>query len=77
MQIQIKFFGQLTEITHTHQMMLNDVTDSDELIRKLTEQFPALAAAKYVIAVDQQLIRINTELTSNCTVALLPPFSGG
>jgi sulfur-carrier protein len=40
-------------------------------------QYPALASEKFVIAVDKKTIATNTALMDHCTVALLPPFSGG
>jgi molybdopterin synthase sulfur carrier subunit len=39
--------------------------------------FPAIAGAKFVIAVDKKVISENTILQGNSTIALLPPFSGG
>jgi sulfur-carrier protein len=34
-------------------------------------------AEKFVVAVDKKTITENTMLNDHCTVALLPPFSGG
>ena len=77
MQINILFFGQLTDITDTGTIMLDNIADTSALIKMLHEKFPALATSKYVIAVNKKIITGNTLLTNNCTVALLPPFSGG
>ncbi|MFT3679682.1 MAG: MoaD/ThiS family protein [Ferruginibacter sp.] len=77
MQVNILLFGQLTDITGTGNMVLEDMADTNAVTRKLEEQFPALAHSKYVMAVDKKVISGNTILNNNSTVALLPPFSGG
>jgi molybdopterin converting factor small subunit len=77
MQITILFFGQLTEITGVATVQLEHIADTDALVIQLRQKFPALASSKYAIAVDKKVINCNTILTQNCSVALLPPFSGG
>lgn len=76
MQVKVIIFGQLTDITG-NSLSLNDVTDTDSLLKVLNRQYPALADKKFVVAVDKQVVTGNTSLTDNSTVALLPPFSGG
>jgi molybdopterin synthase sulfur carrier subunit len=39
--------------------------------------YPELNEIKYAVSVNNEVITDNTILTENCTVALLPPFSGG
>jgi molybdopterin synthase sulfur carrier subunit len=73
----INFFGQLTDITKLSSIKLENIADTNLLIEKLQEQFPALASAKYSIAVNNQIIQHNTTLTGNNVIALMPPFSGG
>ncbi len=77
MNITVLFFGQLTDITQTSQMVIPEVQDSDSLKSVLYSKFPGLSNAKYMIAVDHQIIYMNTKLKPDSTVALLPPFSGG
>lgn len=76
MPISIMIFGQLTDIAGTS-LSLDDIPDTDGLIKKLNKLYPELVDKKYVIAVDKQVITTNTILNNNNTVALLPPFSGG
>jgi molybdopterin synthase sulfur carrier subunit len=76
MQINVIIFGQLTEITG-NTLLLNNIEDTDSLIRELNGLYPALADKKYAVAVDKQVINQNTILKGKNTVALLPPFSGG
>jgi molybdopterin converting factor small subunit len=76
MSVQVLFFGKLVEITGAS-VVLEKIHDTDELLQQLRQTYPALATEKYLIAVDKRMITANTVLTNNCTVALLPPFSGG
>ena len=76
MRVDVLFFGKLVEIAGAS-LTMDNVKTTDELLEQLRLQYPALAAEKYIIAVDKKTISANTSLTDNCTVALLPPFSGG
>ena len=74
--MEVLFFGKLVDIAG-NSLVINNVASTEELLEQLRLQFPALAAEKYIVAVDKKTITENTSLTDNCTVALLPPFSGG
>ena len=76
MSMHIIFFGRLADIAG-NSVFVHDVADTDSLINALQNTYPALAEAKYVIAVNKQVITSNTLLNENSVVALLPPFSGG
>ena len=76
MGIRIILFGRLADIAG-NSIFINDVTDTDTVIAILHNTYPALAEAKYVIAINKQVITSNTLLNENTVVALLPPFSGG
>lgn len=76
MQVKIIIFGQLCEVLG-ESLLLHDIADTDNLHSVLTNKYPALIHSKYVMAVNKKLVIENTVLTQNCTVALLPPFSGG
>ncbi len=77
MAINIIIFGQIADITGTSSLTVENVADTSQLIERLTVTYPALASAKYAIAVDKKIVKENTALTNNNTIALLPPFSGG
>jgi molybdopterin synthase sulfur carrier subunit len=76
MNVKIRSFGQLTEVTGTAELLIEAV-DSDLLRVQLIESFPELAGRNFAIAINKQLVRENTRLEENDVVALLPPFSGG
>ncbi len=75
--IEILVFGQLTDITGQSSWQLEDMIDTDQLIATLVEKYPTLTSAKYLVAVNMEVIRGNVMLRAGDTVALLPPFSGG
>ena len=76
MSVKIILFGKLADIAGGS-VSVDNVADTDSLINVLQKDYPGLANAKYVIAVDKQVINENTPLNKKSMVALLPPFSGG
>ena len=76
MSIKIILFGKLSDIAGST-VAVDNVSDTDSLVNALHKDYPALMNTRYVIAVDKQVIKENTTLNNNSTVALLPPFSGG
>lgn len=77
MCVNVIVFGQLTDITRTDSFQVENVGTIDSLVSELNSRYPAIAKSKYIIAVDKVLVTGNADLPHNCTVALLPPFSGG
>ena len=77
MNIQVKIFGQLAEIIGSHELQLQGISDTDLLREKLISGYPKLADYPFVVAVDKKVIKENTKLNTNDSVALLPPFAGG
>ena len=77
MPIQIKIFGQLTDIINSHELILTGIADTNSLVSELNKRYPSLTASRYMVAVNKQTITANTVLQENSIVALLPPFSGG
>ena len=77
MEINIIAFGQIVELTGMQSWKISGVKNTDELMRKLAEQFPSLPKINFIMAVNKNVIINNTELNPNDTVALLPPYSGG
>ena len=77
MRATIILFGQLTDITGSDTIVLNDIADTDGLVKAVNTLYPAMASVKYIIAVDKKIARNNTLISENSQLALLPPFSGG
>ena len=77
MKVKIIVFGQITDITGRNEWTVEDMEDTDQLIEYMHANYPLLSRLQYRIAVDKNFIDSNTMLNENCTVAFLPPFSGG
>lgn len=76
MSVEVLFFGKLVEIAGTS-LIIEDAQTTDELLKHLQQVYPQLVNEKYIIALNKNMISGNTLLTTGCTVALLPPYSGG
>jgi len=77
MDVQVIFFGSITDITLVDSVLLTNCIDLDTMVHDLIELFPTLANKKYFIAVNQKMVHENIKLKMGDTVALMPPFSGG
>ena len=77
MKINILIFAQLTDIIGSSNLVLDNVTDTDNLVAALNQAYPELTNATYLVSVNKKMVTENLALANNTTVALLPPFSGG
>jgi len=77
MQIELLFFGSLTDATTVNRLIVEGISNTEQLKTYLEERYPALRTAKYFIAVNQQMIQQVYTLQPGDTVAFMPPFSGG
>ena len=75
--VEIRFFGQLTDLTKTEKVLIEDIRDTDMMINKITEMYPALATATFKVALNNKLVNDNIEIAENSIIAFMPPFSGG
>jgi len=75
--MQIKVFGQLTEVLGAHELQREIVSDTDLLKRNLISEFPDLAGYSFAIAIDKKIVVSNQTIREGAVIALLPPFSGG
>ena len=74
--IKVITFGPIKDIIKKEELF-EQVKDTDQLVHQLQERYPKLAGMPYIIAVDKNVISINTMLPGDHVVALLPPYSGG
>ncbi len=77
MEINLLVFGQIADFTGKNMWKISGVHNTDDLLQKLITDFPDLKSLSYSIAVNKVIIRENTLLANDDTVAILPPFSGG
>jgi sulfur-carrier protein len=76
-KMNIMVFGQLEDITDSSVVSVENVTDTELLLQRLYAQYPLLKEKKFLIAVNQKIATVKTQIEDNAAVALLPPFSGG
>jgi len=76
-KLKIKAFGMVAEKLPSHELELENIANTDQLLGFLYQQYPDLKNIKFSIAVDRKQVHDNVLLTPDSEVALLPPFSGG
>jgi len=77
MELQIKYFGLLAEITKCEMEKLTfSKSTVSELLEMLYYKYPELKTKDFQVAQNNEIISKET-LIANHEIALLPPFSGG
>ena len=78
-EIAIHYFGMLTDKTgkSNEKLILSEGTTIQGLNQLLTEKYHSLKNCTYKIALNNQFVDQQNTITSNSTISLLPPFSGG
>jgi molybdopterin synthase sulfur carrier subunit len=77
MNIEILFFGQLTDISGCHSVKIENPGTTEAVKEWLCKQYPGLAGAKFVMALNNQLRVAPLKITEPSIIACMPPFSGG
>lgn len=77
MNVNVKLFGDLSEIAKRSQFSIKGTTDITSLKTKIFEMLPFLKEKKFLIALNKKVITTNQPLADEDEVAFLPPFSGG
>lgn len=77
MNIPIKYFGLLTEITGCSAETLEFHGKTlEELLEELCKKYPSLKGKDFQVAQNQELVSVQEQINGT-EIALLPPFSGG
>jgi molybdopterin synthase sulfur carrier subunit len=77
MEIDVVFFGVLTEVTGTPRKHYRGIKSFDDLRHRIEDDFPNIIHYNFRIAVNNEISDENPDLNENDTVAYLPPFAGG
>ncbi|WP_336517835.1 MoaD/ThiS family protein [Pollutibacter soli] len=75
--MDIQVFGRLTEVFGADKITVDPVNDTDSLLKKLRQDYPAIGETGFIIAVDKKQVRENVQLSPGMMIVLMPPFSGG
>ncbi len=77
MKIKCLSFGSISDIVKDTEFTLKYMSDTHKLKNLLMKKYPALKNSKFIIAVNQKVVRKVTPLRNGDEVALLAPFAGG
>jgi sulfur-carrier protein len=75
--LTIQVFGQLTDVVGGSSCSIERVIDTASLQQALFARYPLLKQKKFMVAVDNKIVKENTPIGEAAYIALLPPFSGG
>jgi len=77
MELSIKYFGIIAEITGIEEEKLNiEAPKIGGLIDAITKKYPGLKGREFQIAQNKKMVN-KEEPVNGAEIALLPPFSGG
>lgn len=81
MKCQVLLFAQLREAIASDRLTIDlpDRATVGDALDHLAQRHPGIAAirAKLAIAVNERYQPLTSRLTHGCTIALIPPVSGG
>lgn len=77
MEIDIISFGKISDFIKNQRIDITGISDTDALKTYLEKTFPEISQMKYKLALNENLIQQNTQISGNDLVAIMPPFSGG
>jgi len=76
MNIRVKFFGSLTELTGTPEISI-PAASTDECLQKILQRYPLLHGQTFALALNARIINEGQLVQEGDVLAFLPPFSGG
>lgn len=76
MAVKVMFFGELRDKVGATTLE-REIGNTDALHAELSRDFPELSGMTLLTAVNQEIVRNNTELKDGDEVAIMPPFAGG
>ena len=76
-KIEIRFFGQLTDLTKSEVIFLEDLSDTEQVKKRVLELYPSLAITTFMMALNNTMIKEKMNVDANSVIAFMPPFSGG
>ncbi|RIP37466.1 molybdopterin converting factor subunit 1 [Staphylococcus gallinarum] len=77
--MRVLYFAEIKELLDksTEEIdLISDIT-VESFVQHIIERYPAIANVKFQIAVNEEFVTDDDIVSSNDTVALIPPVSGG
>ena len=75
--MNVKLFGALVDIAGTENLLLQSVSNANDLRNQFIELYPEAKTSKFLIAVNKKIVNENYSINESDEVVFLPPFSGG
>ncbi len=76
-RIEIRFFGQLADLTKSDAIFLDDLADTDLVKERVLELYPSLQQTTFMMALNNEIVHEKIIISENSIIAFMPPFSGG
>lgn len=77
MQLNIKYFGLIAELTQCYEEVFEfSGATVSELLELLYGKYPELKTKDFQVAQNREIVSFDANITGD-DLALLPPFSGG
>jgi molybdopterin converting factor small subunit len=77
MEINVLAFGKIADIAAARAWKMEGVNSTADVRRQLEEIYPGMRGLNYLVAVNKEIVTVDTPLHEGAEVALMPPFSGG
>ncbi len=77
MQIEVLFFGQLTDKVGCTKTMIPNPGHIAAFKKAIEVTYPLLKQAKYTVALNNKIAEDSETIQEHDKIALMPPFSGG
>jgi len=77
MQINVLFFGILSEVSGNNTLQIKDIENIRQLKSYLWKTYPKMKEMDFRIAINKEIVDGKVDFKDGDEIALLPPFAGG
>ena len=79
MELKVKYFGQIAEITNKDEEIVSveEATSVEQLCDKLIATYSPIGHISFRIALNHEIVGLETLIKDGDKIGVLPPFAGG
>ena len=77
MQINVLFFGILSEVCGSSTLQIKDIENIRQLKSHLWKTYPEMKEMDFRIAINKEIVDGKIDFKDGDEIALMPPFAGG
>ena len=77
MTFKINLAGQIRDIAGESVQIPKEINETGNLIKYISEKYPAIQNYMLKISVDGELVTTNKKFNRNSTILVFTPFAGG